>query len=72
MELKTKTPPSALTSDVQSCNVLVAELAFAINDLYSKSLKTHKQLERDLKSLSNKPLSNSIIRLRKIAYSIKL
>lgn len=63
-ELKTKTPPATLTSDVQSCNVLVAELAFLINDAYSKSTRTHQELENELKTLSKNPLSNSIIRLK--------
>lgn len=63
-DLKTSSPPIAVTGDVQSCNILVAELAFSINDLYNTGSLTKKQIESELKALSLKPLTNSMIRIK--------
>lgn len=46
--LKTATVPSALIGDAQSCNVLLAELAFAINDRFSLGGMTIEEIEKQI------------------------
>jgi len=49
--LKTNSVPSVLISDVQSCNVLLAEQAFLLNDKYSLGGMTELQIDEQIKSL---------------------
>ncbi len=49
--LKTTTVPSALIADVQSCNILLAEQAFLLNDKYSLGGLTETQIRDQLKDL---------------------
>ncbi len=63
-DLKTKTPPLAITGDVQSCNVLVAEQAFKINDPYSLGGIAKASLHKQLQVGSTKLLTSSLIRIK--------
>lgn len=56
--LSTFTPPLAIIADVQSCNTLVAQAAFAVNDAHSLSGQTAAQID---KQIAEKP-STSILR----------
>ena len=51
--LKTLSVPSALIGDAQSCNVLIAEQEFLINDRYSLGGMTPKKIEEQIKEISN-------------------
>ncbi|NGX51126.1 MAG: hypothetical protein K1060chlam2_00983 [Chlamydiae bacterium] len=58
--LQTETPPTAIISDAQSSNAIVAQMAFNINDQYGLSGMTEemidqqiKEQERDLTTLHN-------------------
>jgi len=46
--LKTLSVPTALIGDAQSCNVLIAEQMFVINDKYSTGGMTADQIERQI------------------------
>lgn len=50
--LQTYSPPVAIISDAQSSNVLVAELAFAINDKYSTGGMTNEQIAEQLAAVA--------------------
>lgn len=47
-QLNTFTPPTALISDVQSCNTLVAGCAFEINDRYSLSGQVAENIDEQI------------------------
>lgn len=51
-QLSTPTVPTALIGDVQSCNVLIAEVSMAMNDQYSMGGMTEATLEREIATLS--------------------
>jgi hypothetical protein len=51
--LRTLSVPSALIGDAQSCNVLLAELAFQINDKYSLGGLTLEEIEKQINALSS-------------------
>ncbi len=51
--LKTLSVPSALMGDVQSCNVLIAEQAFRINDQYSLGGMTPQEIEKQIEEVSH-------------------
>ncbi len=55
-DFKTTSPPFAIIGDVQSCNVLVAEQSFIINDLYSAGNLEKKELDKQVK----RPFGDSI------------
>ncbi|WP_068467127.1 hypothetical protein [Candidatus Protochlamydia phocaeensis] len=61
--LRTQTIPAALIGDAQSCNVLIAEQAFALNDQYSLGGMTPEQIERQIKEVSSSLNSPSQIRI---------
>lgn len=71
-DLKTLNPPLSLTGDVQSCNIIVAEEAFKINDCYSYGFLTDKKLEKEIKSVSSKPLTSSLARIQSRLLSKKI
>jgi|GEM_PF-343441 len=50
--LKTASVPTALIGDVQSCNVLIAEQMFRLNDKYSLGGMTQEKVEAQIKELS--------------------
>lgn len=56
--LKTLSVPTALIGDAQSCNVLIAEQMFAINDKYSLGGMTTEQIENQI-SENTKEATNS-------------
>lgn len=53
--LKTSSIPSAIIGDAQSCNVLVAEQAFVINDRYSLGGMTLSEIENQIKEINEAP-----------------
>jgi hypothetical protein len=55
--LKTLSVPTALIGDAQSCNVLIAEQTFMINDKYSLGGMTSKKIENQIQEISS-DLSN--------------
>lgn len=59
--LKTLSVPTALIGDVQSCNVLIAEQSFEINDRYSLGGMSLDEIEEQIQKISTQPtnLSNS-------------
>lgn len=61
--LKTPTPPFALISDAQSCNVMVAEQAFRLNDPYSLGGMTLEIIENEITTLVKEPLTLSSSRI---------
>lgn len=61
--LKTSSPPLAIISDAQSCNVLLAEQAFAVNDRYGHNELSKEQLESETKALQSLPSSLETLRL---------
>lgn len=64
--LQTSSAPTVSTSDVQSCNTLLAELAFKLNDSYGMGNIPTQNISRQLKSIkdSDKHLSKSRIHQR--------
>lgn len=61
--LNTFTPPMAIIADVQSCNTLVAQKAFQINDRYSLRGQTEQDLEEQIRAFSQdaSPVSTRIL-----------
>jgi hypothetical protein len=49
--LKTNSIPTVIVGDTQSCNILVAEQAFAINDRYSLSGMTLQEIEDQIEAV---------------------
>ena len=52
--LNTDSPPKAVISDAQSSNVIVAEMAFKINDQYGLGGMAQKEIEAQLQEASKK------------------
>jgi hypothetical protein len=61
--LKTLTVPTALIGDVQSCNVLIAEQAFLINDRYSLGGMLVEEIESQIATVSKTLSSPSQMRI---------
>jgi hypothetical protein len=61
--LRTLSVPSAIIGDAQSCNVLVAELAFKINDKYSLGGLTLEQIEEQIQQISSNLKTSSQLRI---------
>lgn len=61
--LHTNSPPLALISDAQSCNVLVAEQAFLLNDRYSAIGMTASEIEAQIEQLQAAPISSTNTRI---------
>jgi hypothetical protein len=61
--LKTLSVPTALIGDAQSCNVLIAEQAFKINDKYSLGGMTLEQIEAQIKELASHANTPSEMRI---------
>ncbi|MFI0434146.1 MAG: hypothetical protein ACH350_00270 [Parachlamydiaceae bacterium] len=61
--LKTVSVPTALIGDVQSCNVLMAEQAFKINDQYSLGGMNNEEIEKQILLLCSSPITPSNTRL---------
>lgn len=61
----THSTPLAMISDTQSSNVLVAEIACAINDRYSLNGMSLQEIETQLQELSSTPSSVQSIRLQR-------
>lgn len=62
--LQTSVSPNVLIGDVQSSNVLLAELAFTINDRYSLGGMHPDAIETELNSLKSEPSSLTSLRLQ--------
>lgn len=62
---KTNTPPFALIGDAQSCNVLLAEQAFKINDHYSLGGMTVDEIDQEIETIGASPSSPKKTRLLK-------
>ena len=52
--LLTDSPPTAIISDAQSSNAIVAKMAFAINDQYGAGGLTEKEIDKELKAVEKK------------------
>jgi hypothetical protein len=65
IDLKTLSQPQIVMGDAQSCNVLVAEIAFQINDNYSLGGMSKESIEKEIESLRAKELTPLNIRLLK-------
>lgn len=63
--LHTEQPPMALIGDAQSCNTLLAELAFTINDRYSTAGMTAEHISAELALLERAPFSAMGTRLQR-------
>ncbi|MCP5509204.1 MAG: hypothetical protein H7A39_02175 [Chlamydiales bacterium] len=64
-ELTTKAPPMLLICDAQSCNALVAELTFQINDRYSTGGMSSEQIATQLKHLASQEATSARLRLQR-------
>lgn len=58
--LKTSSAPSALIGDAQSCNVIIAEQAFSINNRYSLGGMSASAIENQLKTIRQTTSSTTI------------
>lgn len=56
--LKTLSVPTAIIGDAQSCNVLIAEVAFVLNDKYSLGGMTPEQIEAQIEEIASAKLIN--------------
>lgn len=61
--LKTSSAPSAIISDAQSCNVILAEQAFLLNDKYSLGGMSPEAIENQIQKLRNTPSTSTSLRL---------
>lgn len=61
--LKTLAVPTALIGDAQSCNVLIAEQMFALNDKYSLGGMDLEQIENQIQAVSSQLTTASQIRI---------
>jgi hypothetical protein len=61
--LNTGSTPMILIGDAQSCNVLIAELAFEINDLYSTAGMSAASIDEQLSELKKAPFDEASSRL---------
>lgn len=61
--LNTPSTPMAVIGDAQSCNVLIAEIAFEINDLYSTGGMSLESIEEQLASLDRAPHTEANARI---------
>jgi len=62
--IKTNSPPNALIADAQSCNVLLAEQNFIINNRYSLGGSTLEEIDAQLEKIGPKPQTPSARRLK--------
>lgn len=58
--MQTSGVPVVITGDVQSCNVLLAEQAFHINDRYSMGGMSHQDIETQLGQHANGPFLSDL------------
>lgn len=65
VSLSTSSAPVMHLGDAQSCNVLLAELAFALNDKYSIGGLTLENIESQLQILSEQPVSKKNLRCKR-------
>lgn len=61
--LKTPSVPTALIGDAQSCNILIAEQVFQINDKYSTGGMSLEEIDAQLKTLSSSSVEPHQIRV---------
>lgn len=60
--LKTSSPPMVLIGDAQSCNIILAEQAFKINDPYSLGGMSPTEIENAIQQINLEPSSPENIR----------
>lgn len=58
------TPSKLIVSDVQSVNILVAQMSFRINDKYSFGGMTKEQVERQLQEIIQNETTSSTLRIQ--------
>ena len=63
MTLKTNSPPLAIIGDVQSCNVLVAEQTFRLNDRFAVNGMSVAEIEKQIEQLKQAPQSMANTRI---------
>lgn len=63
--LSTISPPLAIIGDAQSCNVIVAEQAFELNDCYSLNGMDGSSIEKELKEISEQKESDNSLRIQR-------
>ena len=63
--LSTATPSRVMVADVQSVNVLVAEMSFRVNDRFSFGAMTLPQVDAQLKILDSEKDTPQILRLKR-------
>lgn len=61
--LNTGSTPMVIISDAQSCNVLIAEIAFEINDIYSTAGMSAASIDAQLEDLEKQPPSETTSRI---------
>lgn len=61
--LKTLSVPTVLIGDAQSCNVLIAEQTFKLNDKYSLGGMSPKQIDEQIQNISSHLANSSQIRV---------
>ena len=61
--LKTFSVPTAIIGDAQSCNVLIAEIAFALNDKYSSGGLDKEQIDAQIQEILPTEHTQSTIRI---------
>ncbi len=70
--LATSSAPQALIGDAQSCNVLVAEQSFIINDKYSSGGMAKATIDQHLKSLNKDTLAQYELRSKHRLFQRKI
>lgn len=62
IDIKTNSQPQIIVGDAQSCNVLVAELTFKLNDQYSMGGMTLDEIESQIDKIKTSETSDSAMR----------
>ncbi len=63
IDLKTLSQPQILVGDAQSCNILLAEVAFRMNDLFSLGGMSVQAVDKQLQDLQKQPWNEKTLRL---------
>lgn len=61
--LKTESPPTALIADVESCNTLMAEQMFNLNDRFSLGGMCAKEIDKEIEEIAKQPASLPQLRI---------
>lgn len=63
IDLKTLSQPQIIVGDAQSCNILLAEVAFKMNDLFSSGGMSVDSIDTQIQSLQKEPFTDKTLRL---------